>query len=222
MIEIDLLPGGGLPGKDPMPGGSAPRRRLRVDLRDRWILASGSVIVLCTVVSGALVFSGRGRAAGLASALESAARDSLRVSALVSEARSLESRIDSLADRAAIIRRLDSGRYMWPRLLDELARALPDEAWLVQIAQLGAEEGRTRFRIEGNTVGNVALSRFWDGLEASDFIHDVRLVSTEHLVEPLATPSRSRTAYSFVLEAEYQGGTPSGPDSVARSLAPAG
>lgn len=222
MIEIDLLPGGGHPGKDSMSGTSVPRGTLSVNPRDKWIVASGSVIVLCTVVSGGLLFAGRGRAAELAGALESAMRDSVQSAASITQSRSLESRLDSLGDRLNIIRRLDSRRYVWPRLLDELARALPDDAWLVQIVQVGAEEGGTRFRIEGNSVGNLALSRFWNGLEASDFIHNVSLVSTEHLVEPVATSSRSETLYSFVLEAEYQREPTSRADSVVRVPAPAG
>lgn len=222
MIEIDLLPGGGHPGKDSMSETSVPRRTLSVNPRDKWIVASGSVIVLCTVVSGGLLFAGRGRAAELARALESATRDSVQGAASITQSRSLESRLDSLGDRVNIIRRMDSRRYVWPRLLDELARALPDDAWLVQIGQVGAEEGRTRFRIEGNSVGNLAISRFWNGLEASDFIHNVSLVSTEHLVEPVATSSRPETSYSFVLEAEYQREPTSRADSVVRVPAPAG
>ena len=89
-----------------------------------------------------------------------------------------------------------------------MAKALPLEAWLVQIAQLSAADGRIRFRVEGKTFGNVALSRFWEGMESSDFIHDVRLVSTEHLIEPSIDSGRDRNVYFFVLEADYRDSRP--------------
>ena len=206
MIEIDLLPRGGRAGNGAASRAPATRSPLRSYLRDAWIVASGSVVVLCTVVSTVLLVSGRGRAAAVASAIESATRDSLRIATATSESRAMESRLDSLGARASAIRRLDSRRYLWPRLLDEVARALPDDAWLVQIAQVNAEDVATRFSIEGRSTGTVALSRFWDGLEASPFIQNVRLLNTEHLVEPLTRPQPSRTRYSFLLEAEYEAG----------------
>lgn len=220
MIEIDLSPGGGRSGNGAATRASAGRRPLRIYLRDAWIVASGLVVVLCIVVSTALLVSGRGRAALVASALDSAARDSLRIATVVSESRSMESRLDSLGDRASAIRRLDSRRYLWPRLLDEVARALPDEAWLVQIAELDADEGATRFSVEGRSIGTIALSRFWDGLEVSDFIRNVRLLSTEHLEEPLSGSRPPRTRYSFVLEAEYEAGASHSADSLPLTARP--
>lgn len=212
MIEIDLLPGGGRPGNAETSRASATRGPLRSHLRDPWIVASGLVVFLSAVVSTVLLVSGRGRTAAVASALDSATRDSLRIATAISESRAMESRLDSLGDRASAIGNLDSRRYLWPRLLDEVARALPDEVWLVQIAQVNAEDGVTRFSVEGRSTGTVALSRFWDGLESSAFIRDVRLLTTEHLVEPLSGSRPSPTRYSFVLEAEYEAGASRKPE----------
>ena len=213
MIEMDLLSAGKQPGQRIASGSPSPRRPVPALVQDPWIVASGLVIVLFTALSVILLFAGRSRAAELAAAMEVATGDSARIATLLVEVESMESRLDSLVDRVAVIRDLDSRRFVWPRLLDELARALPEEAWLVQVAQVAAEDRRTRFRVEGKTLGNHALSRFWDGVESSRFIQNVRLLSTEHLVEPVSGPSRPRTTYFFVIEGDYEGLQPRTTDS---------
>lgn len=205
MLEMDLLSAGKQPGQKIASGVSSPRRPVPVLVQDPWIVGSGLVIVLVTALTIILLFAGRSRAAELTAAVDVATRDSARIATLLVKVESMQSRLDSLADRVAIIGDLDSSRYVWPRLLDELARALPEEAWLVQVAQVATEDRRTRFRVEGKTLGNQALSLFWDGIESSQFIQNVRLLSTEHLVEPIPGRSRPRTAYFFVIEGDYEG-----------------
>ena len=205
MIEVDLLPGGRASGKNIASRNSVAPRPLRILLQDPWILVSGAVIILSVALSAGLLVSGRGRAAGMADAIDSAIRDSTGTAASAGEVGSIESRLDSASARVAMIRDLDAERYIWPRLFDELARTLPEEAWLVQVAQIPALDGRTRFRVEGQTLDNAALSRFWDGMESSDFIRNVRLVSTEHATGPAGDPQGLRTTYFFVLEGEYHG-----------------
>lgn len=221
MIEIDLLPGGGRPADGTSSGAPVPRKPVRVLLRDPWFACSASIVILSAVMATVLLLAGRGRAAELEGAFDRATRDSVRIGIELAKAEQLESRLDSIRDRADIIKRMDSRRYVWPRLLDELARALPEEAWLVQIAQVTADSGQVRFRVEGETLGNLALSRFWDGMESSDFIDGVRLLSTEHLVDPFPASPQSRTGYFFVLEAEYQEGPPGSPDPGTSDLLPA-
>ena len=213
MLEMDLLSAGQQPGQGIASGAPSPRRPVPVLVQDPWILVSGLVIVLFTALIVILLFAGRSRAGELAAAMDVATRDSARIATVLVEVASMQSRLDSLVDRVAIIRDLDSNRFVWPRLLDELARALPDEAWLVQVAQVAAEDRRTRFRVEGKTLGNQALSRFWDSIESSRFVRNVRLLSTEHLVEPVPGLSGPRTAYFFVIEGDYEGLPPRTTDS---------
>lgn len=204
MIEIDLLPRSSGQGGRRASSTPVPRRPLRFLVQDPWVLASAGVFVLCAVLSGWLMVGGRAGAAELDAALTAAVLDSARAGARAREERTLAARLDSARVRVAAIRELDARRYIWPRLLDGLAKALPPEAWLVQVAQLSSGNGIVRFRVEGKTFDNSTLARFWEGMESSEFIHDVRLVGTEHLLEPTVDGGEPRSAHFFVIEADYR------------------
>ena len=114
-------------------------------------------------------------------------------------------RRDSIAQRVAIIQDIDQGRYVWPHLMDEVARALPDYTWLSGIVQIGgATINQPDFRIRGRSGNNFALTRFMENLEASMFIRDVQLISTEQVVEQEEGLSGVRTVHDFTLEAAYE------------------
>ncbi len=208
MIEVDLLPRSHTQGKSRLSSTPVPRKPFRFLLQDPWFLASGFMVLLSAAGTVWLLSAGRERARELTAALDTAVLDSARAAKLTTEAGSLVARLDSIRTRVAAIRDLDARRYVWPRLLDEVARALPPEAWLVQLAQLSADDGRVHFRLEGKTFESFTLSRFWERLESSGFIHDVRLVSTEHTVEPAIGSGEPRNAYFFVLEADYRDSRP--------------
>lgn len=215
MIEVDLLPRISAQGKRRASSTPVPRKPLRFLVQDPWVLASSAVFLLSVSCSAWLLLAGRERVNELSAALEIAVLDSARTATLAVEAQSVVARLDTVRTRVAVIRDLDARRYVWPRLLDDVARALPREAWLVQIAQLSADDGRIRFRVEGKTFENFTLSRFWDSMESSDFIHDVRLVSTEHLIEPAGDSGEAHNAYFFILEADYRDSRPHLLESVA-------
>lgn len=134
--------------------------------------------------------------------MEAAARDSMRIAAAAAATRVLEARRDSIAERVHLVLALDARRYVWPHLLDEVAGALPREAWLTRLAHTTSPEGGVRLRIEGRARGSVALTRFWNGMEASPFIGGVRLVNSERMERPL--PDEAEELYHFVLEAEHE------------------
>ena len=96
-----------------------------------------------------------------------------------------------------MIQEIDEGRYLWPHLMEELARAVPDYTWLTGIAQL--EGGQApRFQIQGRTGNNFALTRFMSNLEASPFIRHVRLQSTTKI------EVGDVGLHQFQLEASYE------------------
>ncbi len=208
MIEVDLLPRTSAQGGRRTSSTPVPRKPLRFLAQDPWVRASAVVFSLCAAASGWLLAGEPGRGAGLNAALEAAVLDSVRTAMLVASAESATARLDSVRARVAVIRDLDARRYIWPRIFDEVAKALPREAWLVQIAQLASEDGGIRFRVEGKTFRNSTISRFWEGMESSEFLHDVRLVNTEHLMEPAPDSGDLQGAYFFVLEADYRNSRP--------------
>ena len=204
MIEVDLLPGGKKArGKDPAI--APPLRRVRGVPVDGWILGCGLTMVISVGFVAHLFLSSLGRTSGFEEALEAARGDSVENSVLIRKMQTLEARRDSIAARVAIIQEIDAQRYLWPRIMDEVASALPAEAWLTQLADMPSEAGRIRFRVEGSTRDNFALTRFWNRLESSLFIRNVRLISTEHIVAPaIAGGNRAQDLYAFVLEADQE------------------
>ena len=200
MIEIDLRQGGGWgrDGRSRPPDAGVRSRRLS---RDGWIIGSALAIIGSLGLGTYLGVSIPARAAGLEEALQAALADSARSAGLIEQMRTLEARRDSIAARVVLIQEIDARRYLWPRIMDEVAGVLPEEAWLTRLAQVASEEAAVRFEVEGMSRDNFSLTRFWNGMEASPFIRNVRLISTENVA---AGPAGvvGGDLYHFVLQAE--------------------
>ena len=50
---------------------------------------------------------------------------------------------DTLLRQVNIIRGLDEDRYVWPHVMDEISRALPQYTWLTTLGFTGAPQGAT-------------------------------------------------------------------------------
>ncbi len=207
MLEVDLLQGGDW-GPDGRSRTAVPGVRAWKLHRDGWIIGSALTVLLSLGLAAHSLLADRARAAGLEAALQAARADSVRSAALIEKLRTLEARRDSIAARVAIIREIDARRYLWPRIMDEVAGVLPEDAWLTRLAQVSSQEAPARFEVEGMTRDNFSLTRFWNGMESSPFIRNVTLVSTENVP---ARPSgqaggglHDGSLYYFVLQAEHE------------------
>ena len=116
-------------------------------------------------------------------ALADALQDSANYADLIQRNATLEARRDSIAQKVEIIQEIDALRYVWPHLLDELGRALPDYTWLTQVIQVSVGE-EVEFQVRGRAGNNLALTTFWRQLQESPFIRNVQLVQTEQVLEP--------------------------------------
>lgn len=201
MIEVNLLPGGkgkrrarsrrsfSLPSLKGVPG-------------DPWVLGTGALSVLVLVFIGWLYFAVAGQAEELQVEIAAAERDSIRLHDVIERSEGLRARSDSIARRVDIIQQIDDARYIWPHVMDEVARALPDFTWLTGIRQISGGPP-VAFRIEGRAGTYFALTSFMEAVEASPFIRGTRLVSSDQV--PVAVgQGAERLIYSFVLEAEYR------------------
>lgn len=65
--------------------------------------------------------------------------------------------------RLDIIARLDQERYFRVKLMDEVARVVPENLWLTKVEEQGAH----RFAVEGVTFSNFIVARFMQDLEAT-------------------------------------------------------
>ncbi|MBI4513423.1 MAG: PilN domain-containing protein [Gemmatimonadetes bacterium] len=213
LIEINLLLKG-RPAKRRRRAFALPLPRVRgLTLRptgDPWVLGLVGLVIVLVLGLGYLTWSQVDRRKELAADVQRAVQDSARYGDLIATASQLAARRDTLESRLTVIEEIDRDRYVWAHILDEVARALPEYTWLrgltetVQDTLLGL-----RFRIDGNTGNNLALTRFMRDLEASPFIQQVTLVSVE------AAQLGQRVVNTFVLEAAYQQ-----PDSTAIRVVP--
>ncbi len=200
MIEVNLIPS----GKRRVSRG--PKLSFRVPSiaafpKDRWVFGSSLVIIVAVALMGYLYVRTGSRLGDLSVAIDEAVSDSARYADLIEQNDALVARRDSVAQRVAIIQEIDGDRYVWPHILDEVARALPDYTWLTEIVQLSATP-EVQFRIQGRAGNNFALTRFMENLEASLFIRNVSLVSTEQTVA--SARGVNRVVNTFFLEAFFE------------------
>ncbi|NIP60474.1 MAG: PilN domain-containing protein [Gemmatimonadetes bacterium] len=200
MIEVNLLPGS--------KKRAAGQRKWKFELpefgglpTDRWILGSAVITAAVIVAVAYMYLSMSARISDVGAQVDEAVQDSARYADLIEQAEQLRARRDSIATRVAIIQEIDRDRYVWPHVLDEVARALPEYTWLESVVQTasGQELG---FRIEGSAGTNFALTRFMQNLEASPFVRSVTLINTQ--LNVVQSGNVGRNVNRFTLEARYE------------------
>ncbi len=213
MIEIDLLTGDA--------AARPPGTRRRIDLgallagardrvRDPWlVIATLSVVLSVGLGVGSWITQ---RAAGetLRAQETLAVQDSVRFAAVLARLGAAETQRDSVMAQMTSIAAIDRQRFIWPHLLDEIARALPAEAWLRSIAQGSASTAPSvdqlaadsvpplTIRLVGVTVDIQALTVFMKQLEASPFIAEVGLASSSVM------QVEGQTVNEFALDLRYE------------------
>lgn len=163
---------------------------------DRWVLTSAAVIVLLVGGAGYLYWTMTEGMADLDVGIEAAQADSIRYADEIAQNSLLRAREDSILQRATIIQEIDEGRYVWPHILDEVARALPDYTWITEIVQVSLGD-QMQFQIDGRAGNNFAVTQFMENLEASLFISNVRFRLTEQVSEDSGGFNRAVTSFSL-------------------------
>lgn len=198
MIEINLLPG----GKRSRGGFALPDFKALAGLaKDPWLIACVVTWALVALVATPLFLRSRSQVAELTPRLEAAQREERRYSELVARKRSFEATRDSLISQINIIKGIDKDRYVWPHLLDAVAKALPPYTWLDEIEARGGETDSgsvPSFTITGKAVDPQAFTRFLRNLEESPYIEGVVPTNTGTVME------QGREVTTFIVSARYQ------------------
>ena len=188
MIEVNLLPGGKKRRPSKSGGGGGFLGKLSMPSLGSLALDAYSIAAVVVVV-GVLATLGywymglSSRQENVQVELADAVKDSSNYADLIQQNVSLMARRDSIALKVDIIQEIDALRYVWPHLLDEVARALPDFTWLTEILQVSGEGAAVEFQIRGLAGNNFAMTTFWEQLEESPFIRDVVLVQSEQILQ---------------------------------------
>ena len=196
MIEVNLLPGSNRKGASRGRSFALPTFGGLPKL-NYWTAAAVLAWIVAPLLVAWLYFGARGERARLEAAIAEAQSDSIRYAQIITVVDSLQAQRDTIAQKLEIIQEIDAGRYVWAHILDEISWALPEYTWLTGVAQLQGG-ARPRVRIEGRTGNNIALTQFMRDLEDSPFLGNVRLSSTQQVVDG------QDVVYAFMLEVTYE------------------
>ena len=201
LIEMNLLPGGkrGVSRQKSGRKMAMPKFEGFENLKGDPLIAA--LLVLAIIVVGHLSFlfvTQTRKLSNLNTDIEAQRQDSIRFAENIAAADSLRARQDTLLQKADIIRQIDSDRYVWTHILDEVSGSLPEFTWLTTLQQTSGGGTDLEFRIEGQTGATAALTRFMRNLTESPFVRDVRLVSQEQVQQG------QKLVHGFVLLARYE------------------
>lgn len=201
MIEVNLLPGGKKRASRGV-GLSFKLPSMEALPKDPWILGSAAIVLVVVALSAFLYVTTNGAQGELTVSLEGAVADSARYADLIQQNDALTARRDSIGQRVEIIQEIDGDRYIWPHILDEVARNLPDYTWIQELTQVAG--GTTpQLRVIGRAGNNFAVTQFMENLEASLFLRNVTLISTEQVIEGVGG-GVNRIVNQFELEFDFE------------------
>ena len=201
MIEVNLLPGGKKrPAKGRRPSLTLPK--IGGLPQDKWMVAAVLVGVLAVGAMAYLFMDVSSRAEEAEAALVEARDDSVRYAAQIARTQALMARRDSIVQRVSVIQEIDQGRYIWPHILDEVARAVPDYTWLTSVYQLQVTDQGPRIQIEGVAGNPYAVAALMENLEASAFLRGVDMVQAQQ--NRVGVGSLQQLAYTFILTVSYE------------------
>jgi Tfp pilus assembly protein PilN len=198
LIEINLLTSGAEKRRN------APARSRSLSMPKLSLGSEPTIPVLAALAVLVLLGSGfswwrlGAQHANLTSTIEREARDSVAFASTIELVQMLRSREDTIRQRIGVIRSVDEGRYVWAHLLDEISRAVPAYTWLNALSSQQDDASSPTVTLQGNAGSTQALTRFMKNLEASPFIRNVTLVTSEQASEA------GRSFQKFTLEARYE------------------
>jgi len=166
---------------------------------DQYIMFAVAAAIVAMGYMGWAFLSLRSEAEDLQVQFDAALQDSVRFADLIERTNQLMARRDSIAQRVAIIQEIDADRYVWPHVMDEVARAVPDYTWLRSVLFSG--ENPIQIRIEGRAGSIEAITTYMNGLEASLFL---RAVSPERMEQVPSDTDPNDLVYVFELLATFE------------------
>lgn len=215
MIEINLSPGAEA-RRSPRIGGGSLRMPQMPALEGAGVVGVGAAALLLLLFVGFMFWRLGSTREALETRVQQEVTDSTRFATTIALINSLQQRQDTIQRKIEVIRSVDQRRYVWPHILDEVGRSVPEYTWLTEIATQqtqapapaaadtvpGAvapvQAAGPGFTIQGNAGSTQALTRLMKNLETSPFIRSVSLVTSEQI------DVEGRTIHRFTVEAQYE------------------
>jgi type IV pilus assembly protein PilN len=217
MITINLKPGSRrAKAGASLTSGLSSLKALTGKVKDPWPMAGVAAWVILVIFLGWVGLGTAARLRSLGPELEKARSENRRYRAFLAEKKHAEGARDSVLVQIATISQVDGDRYVWPHILDEVTRALPDYTWLTDMgtvnpgAAAAPDSGATvappvMVQLIGRTMDIQGFTRFMRQLEDSPWLKDVTVLSTETIID------KGRAVTRFTLRASYERSRPARP-----------
>jgi len=167
MIRVNLLP---REEKAKRKSSSAP-----VDLKIGDMVLPAIVLGAAALIITGSTMSQRTRQAGLEKSIQQVEAESRALAPQIARVNQLAQERAELDLRMGIISKLEKGRTQSVRLMDELARCVPDHLWLTGVSQ----DAGNHLQLEGVTYSNLVVSDFMSRIERSPMFSNVELAVAE-------------------------------------------
>jgi Tfp pilus assembly protein PilN len=213
MIAINLKPGHKRAAAgSPLAGIAAQFKALGQKIKDPYRIGALALSLGWLGYVGISQMSASNELANLEPQLEQARAENQRFRAFLGEKRRLEAVRDSIQAQITTIKNVDGDRYVWPHILDEVARAVPAYTWLTDVQYITSapppvadtsskqpvEAPPVFLQVTGRTVDIQGYTRLLRQLEDSPWLKDVTAISANTVID------QNRAVTAFVLKASFQ------------------
>jgi Tfp pilus assembly protein PilN len=203
MIEVNLLPGKRKAARAGISFAKIDVRAaiaaIRNSVKDPWLGAAIGAWAIVGLGGGAFFVTARAKLGAAEDRLESVRSEKRRFDVVIAQKRQAERIRDSLVAELTVIQQIDSDRYVWPHVLDQITKALPPYTWLMSVAttapvasgaapspapedSLGGP-APVRVSIKGRTVDIQAYTTFLRQLAQSPWFTDVTPAQSSTVIE---------------------------------------
>jgi type IV pilus assembly protein PilN len=160
MIRINLLP-----------REERAQRKSPIQFNAGELIIPAAVLVASILVIAGTALSQHSRVVSLERSIGEVDAQSRALAPQIERVNRLAQERAELDLRLGIINKLEKGRTQSVRIMDELARCVPDHLWMT----LAQQEAGTQLDLEGVTYSNLVVSDFMSRLERSPMFANVEL-----------------------------------------------
>ena len=207
MIRINLLPG---PQKKRRAGAGFQLpdfSELTAKVKDPLLLGAVGAWAVVVLVVGFLWITQASALGDLRERQTTVQNEARRFRNLIAQKRRAQDTRDSLVAELEAIREIDADRFVWPHMLEEVTKALPDFTWLVSMDVLSTSMDDladttapppVRFQIDGRTSDLSAYTRFVSQLAQSPWVRTAEFGAVQSVIE------EDRPVQAFTVTVTYQ------------------
>ena len=147
------------------------QRRVSIDLKAGELVIPIGVLIASVLVIAGTALSQHSRVTSLQSSISEMDAQSRALAPQIERVNRLAQERAELDLRLGIINKLEKGRTQSVRIMDELARCVPDHLWMT----LAQQDAGSKLDLEGVTYSNLVVSDFMSRLERSPLFANVEL-----------------------------------------------